>query len=257
MTNHPTGPESQTRPSGSGGDTPGVPEPSRRSWWARPYLWFAVLGAMVLLNLVHAFPEYLHTDASEARVVLDPGFEMHYGFVAFHAITGNIAMVTVLLQLWPWLRRHHPRAHRISGLTYILAGAMPSAVLGLVLVAYRPAPTGSIGLALSGVLWIITTLVGFRMVRKRRYAEHQRWMAYSFVFALHTTLGRIIFYLMTYIPGFTLGSTVLLELANWFSWVVGLIVVHAWFELWRAERTSHRGNQVLTYPAPARGPRGT
>lgn len=235
----------QSRTSESGSST--------RAWWQQPYLWLVVLTALVALNFYHALPRYLIPDSSQARIMLDPGFPLHYGVVAVHAVTGNIAMATVLLQLWPWLRRNHPKAHRISGKFYIFAGALPAGLLGLWLTPYRSMLNGSMGIAASGALWILTTIVGYRMARQGRWAEHRRWMAYSFVLALHTTLGRLVFYGMLLVPGFKPNVVILLELANWVSWVAGLLLVHAWLE-WRAERTTVDGAQVITYPAPPGAP---
>jgi hypothetical protein len=247
----------QSRTSESHGGTGASPStadlPATRTWWQQPYLWLVVLTALVALNFYHALPRYLIPDSSQARIVLDPDFHLHYAVVAIHAVTGNIAMATVLLQLWPWLRRNHPKAHRTSGKFYIFAGALPTAMFGVWLTFYRPMPNGSIGIATSGVLLILTTIVGYRMARQGRWAEHRRWMSYSFVLALHTTLGRLIFYVMLYVPAFKPNVVILLELANWASWVAGLLLVHAWLE-WRAKRTSVDGIQVITYPAPPGAP---
>lgn len=242
----------QTEPGPQVRPEPAEP-PGNRPWWRQPYLWLVVLGGLVALNLFHALPRYLIPDSSQARIILDPDFGLHYPVVAVHAVTGNIAMVTVLLQLWPWLRRTHPAIHRLTGRFYIFAGALPAASLGLWLVPYRPLNTGSMGIAISGALWIVTTLVGFRMTLKGRYAEHRRWMTYSFALAMHTTLGRIIFYMITYISGFTMDVTILLETANWFSWVGALLAAHIWLE-WRAKRTSVGGGEVVAYGPPAGAP---
>ncbi|MFM9372905.1 DUF2306 domain-containing protein [Streptomyces sp. Da 82-17] len=213
-----------------------------QAWWRKPYPWLVVLGVLVIVNLLHAFPRYLSLDESHSRTMLNAGFSGHYELLVLHVVTGNIAMVTVFLQLWPWLRRHHPSVHRVSGRLYVFAGALPSAIVGgLVLVPLRPAPDGSLGLFLSAVLWIGTTVMGLRAARKRRYGEHRRWMVYSFALALHTTLGRVLFLMMTYIPGFKMNVTVLIETANWASWVVGLLIAHWWLEQRRSRAKKAAG----------------
>jgi hypothetical protein len=228
-------------------------DPAQRpdTWWRQPYLWLVVLGGLVVFNLIYALPRYLSMDPSQSRSLLDPEIPtLHFTFVSLHAITGNIAMVTVFLQLWPWLRRHHPRAHRISGHVYIWAGALPSALLAVfALVPLRPFTNGSLGLGVSGLVWIVTTVIGLRLARAHRYAEHRRWMVYSFALAMATTWGRIPAVLLPMFPDFQVDVNLLVESTNWLSWVLNLFLAHWWVES-RGSRQSAAGGQVVTYPRP-------
>jgi len=226
-----------------------APSGNPRSWWRQPYPWLVLLAAAIVVNLHHAFPQYLSTDSSHARIMLRPGFSLHYPVLLVHVFTGNIAMVTLFLQFWPWLRRQHPAVHRASGRVYIFAGALPAALMGLVLVPLRPMSAGSIGLATMAVLWLATTLIALRAARLGRYAEHRRFMVYSFALALGTTWGRILFLMFTHITGFTLSDAIVIDLANWMGWVFNLLVAHVWLE-WTANRSSRAGTQTITYPAP-------
>ncbi|MEH1102313.1 DUF2306 domain-containing protein [Micromonospora sp. CPCC 205561] len=197
-------------------------------------------------------PSYLSLDPSQSRSGLDPSVSAHFGILVAHVVFGNVAMVTVLLQLWPWLRRNHPKVHRISGRVYILAGVLPATGLALfALIPLRPTQAGSIGLATMGVLWVATTAVGWRRARQHRYAEHRRWMIYSFALALGTTWGRVISVVLTTFPSLTVSVDVLVEVANWFGWTVNLLIAHWWIES-RAKRSSKAGGQVVTYPSPVR-----
>ncbi|MEU3455885.1 DUF2306 domain-containing protein [Micromonospora sp. NPDC006766] len=222
------------------------------SWWRQRYFWLVLLLGIVVFNLIYALPRYLSLDPSQSRSGLDPSVPAHFGLLVAHVVTGNVAMVTVLLQLWPWLRRNHPGVHRNSGRVYILAGALPAAGLGLfALIPLRPDQTGSVGLGAMGVLWIVTTIVGWRMAIRHRYAEHQRWMLYSFALALGTTWGRIIVVVLTAFPNLPVNFSVLVEVNNWLGWMVNLLIAHLWVES-RASRSSKAGGQVVTYVSPAR-----
>ncbi|HST47260.1 DUF2306 domain-containing protein [Jatrophihabitans sp.] len=224
------------------------------AFWRQPYLWLVVLFGVVAFNVLYALPRYLSFDESKARIGLDPHrTDEHFGFLVAHVVTGNIAMVTVLLQLWPWLRRHYPQAHRISGWIYILAGALPSALLGVTaLLILRQGQAGSMGLGSMGVAWIATTVIGWVRARQHRYAEHQRWMLYSFALALGTSWGRFIVEAFTAWPSLTthVNVYVLLDFTSWFGWILNLLVAHLWIES-RAKRIRRAGGQVVTYPAPA------
>ncbi|MFV2013414.1 MULTISPECIES: DUF2306 domain-containing protein [unclassified Micromonospora] len=222
------------------------------SWWRQRYLWLVLLLGLVVFNLVYALPRYLSLDPAQSRSGLDPSVSAHFGLLVAHVVTGNIAMVTVLLQLWPWLRRNLPQVHRISGRVYILAGALPSAALGLfALIPLRPNHSGSVGLGVMGLLWIVTTLVGWRMARQGRFAEHQRWMLYSFALALGTSWGRVVVSLLTAFPTLPVNFSLLVEVNNWLGWIMNLLIVHLWIES-RAKRSSKGGGQVITYPSPVR-----
>ncbi|MDH6124885.1 DUF2306 domain-containing protein [Kitasatospora sp. GP82] len=208
------------------------------SWWQSP--WVAALAVLVVFNLLYAFPRYLTGGPRQARIPLDPAFPAHYAVLVGHVVFGNISLVTVFLQILPWIRRHYPAVHRMSGRVYIFAGALPGALLALVLVPYSTAPTGKLGLAVMGVLWLTTTVLGFRAVRRRRFVDHRRWMIYSFALALGTSWGRVVAELMPHIPGLRIGIMTFLDLANWAGWVLNLVIAHWWIE-----RTGPRAAQLV------------
>ncbi|HST48820.1 DUF2306 domain-containing protein [Jatrophihabitans sp.] len=229
--------------------TPEQPGP----FWREPYLWLVVLLGLIIFNVLYGLPRYLSLDENKARIGLDPSRTgEHFGFLVAHIVTGNIAMVTLLLQLWTWLRLNHPKVHRISGQVYILAGALPSALLGVTaLLILRQGSAGSLGLGTMGVLWIVTTVIGWVRARQHRYVEHQRWMIYSFALALGTSWGRFVVEAFTASPGLVkhVNVYVLLDFTSWFGWILNLLVAHLWIES-RAKRTSKAGGQVVAYPAP-------
>jgi Predicted membrane protein (DUF2306) len=211
---------------------PVTPRPSRR-WWRTP--WAAARLALVVFNLLYALPRYLKLEPSQARIQLDPDFRLHFQVLVAHVLTANIAMVTLFLQLLPWIRQQSPRFHRASGTVYVFAGAVPSALLALLLLPHSLAPTGRVGLTTMSVLWIATSLIGYRMQRLHRYADHRRWMYYSVALALGTSWGRIMAELMMHIPGFTIDIMIFLEISSWLGWIVNLFIAQWWLE-----RTSRR-----------------
>ncbi|TDD33913.1 DUF2306 domain-containing protein [Actinomadura sp. KC06] len=185
-----------------------------------------MIGLLVLVgfNLFHALP-YAALDPARSRSILDPAFPAHFPVLVAHILTGNIAMVTVFLQVIPAIREQWPRLHRISGRVYVFAGALPSATLALVILPYSTATSGT---ALSAALWLVVTAFGWRAARQRRYADHRRLMIYSFALALGTSWGRVIFVLTTAMPSIKIPADILMDTSTWTSWVVNLIIAQWW-----------------------------
>ena len=196
--------------------------------WQSP--WLLGLGVLVVTNLLYALPRYLQFDPKLSRDPILAGYPLQFPLIVAHLLAGNIAMVTVFLQVTAWVRRRHPAVHRISGRLYVFAGALPAALLGLYLVPALPTPTGQVGLVTEAVLWIATTLTGFRMARAGNYAAHRRWMLYSFALALGTTWSRVLYLMELAVPALALPSDVYLEVTSWLGWMINLLIAHWWLQ---------------------------
>lgn len=202
---------------------------AERPWWKKYYPWYAVVGGAVLFNLLYAFPHYFSTDSGVSRSRLDPGFHPHFAFLVAHVVTGNLALVTMMLQVWPRLRRTRPRVHRLVGRVYVFGAVIPTTLIVLFVLVPHRAVQGSTGLACSAVLWLGTTLYAWRKARLRRYAEHRRWMVYSFSLALFTTYGRIVAWMMLH-WGLQVNIEILIEATSWGVWILHLLGAQAYLE---------------------------
>lgn len=218
-----------------------------RRWWLTPWA-LTALAAVVVFNLFYALPRYLQFNPKLSRIPLDPNFSGHFGVLVVHVIAGNLALVTMLIQLVPWIRRNHPRIHRISGRVYMIGGVLPTAVLALVLLPYSTAPIGNVGLLAMAVLWLATTAMGYVRIRQFRYLEHRRWMYYSFALALGTSWGRILSVFEQHFPSLAINIEVFLEISGWLGWVINLALVHIWLEY-----TSTRVTEASLAPRRRRG----
>lgn len=226
---HTDGPHQATSPSTTTRTT------SKR-WWHRP--WILPLVVLNSAFLLFVLPPYLNLDRNEALIGLAEDFPLHYPILVLHIVFGTTALVTLCLQVWPWLRQHHPAVHRISGRIYVLGGAIPSALLALVLAPFAAVPIGILGGATAGVLWLVTSVIGFHMARRRRYTDHRRWMIYSFAFALQTIWGRILV-ITTQLTGLEIDPIVLGEAGGWLGWIFNLFVAQWWLE-----RTARRRSRL-------------
>jgi len=215
---------------------------NQRPWWRSP--WVYAIAAIVVFNLIYALPRYLSFDPAQSRTVIDPAFPLHFPVVVLHVVTGNIALVTLFVQLLPWIRRRFPAVHRISGRVYTFAGVVPATLSALVLLPYSTAPMGKLGLATMAVLWLAATLVGLRRARQRRWVDHRRWMLYSFALALGTSWGRVIGQFA--IPGKDMDIAIFFDISSWMGWVVSLVAVHWWLERTSPRRAAARRTPTAT-----------
>ncbi|MGH3788599.1 MAG: DUF2306 domain-containing protein [Pseudonocardiaceae bacterium] len=146
--------------------------------------WVVPLAALTVAFLVMSLPPYLSLDPSQARLPAPPGYLWYYPMLVTHIFFGSVALLTACLQVWPWLRQHHPAVHRWSGRLYVFAGALPAAVVVLTITPFSVwGANQQTGNTMLAVLWLATTLAGYRATRQRRFADHREWMIRSFALA--------------------------------------------------------------------------
>jgi hypothetical protein len=226
-------------------DGPGQPQAARpaQRWWIAPA--WAALAAVVIFNLLYGLPKYLSLNPAASRVPIYPSHPAQFPLLVTHVTTGCIALVTVAIQLVPWIRRHHLTIHKVSGFIYVFLGAIPAALCGLYVLPLSPAPTGKVGLAAMAIAWIATTVTGFVKYLQGKPLEHRRWMFYSFALALGTSWGRIMTQLLRLDPSYHVNEMVYLELTSWL-WVVNILVAQWWWE-----RTLRKRGRVRVAQAKA------
>lgn len=127
------------------------------------------------------------------RVLLDASHPIWRHYEPFkwwlvpHGLPGALALFLGPLQFSSRIRRRHLRWHRFTGRLYVCAVAI-AAPLGIVIEAVKyvhgVAPlrllVASTGL---GILFAVTTGIGFSLVRRGSIAQHQRWMIRSYAIA--------------------------------------------------------------------------
>ena len=170
-------------------------------------------------------PPYLSFDSRNSPI--PPEHALHFALLSGHAFSGSIALLTAVLQLWPWLRRKYPAAHRISGRIYIFAGALPSAVLAVTMYPVTPG-AGRVAVLVAATLWSTTSILGWRAARQKRFAEHRRWMVYSF--AIMWGYGVWVFVIANVLFAIGLDLSTAMETARWVSWTGNLLIAHWWLE---------------------------
>jgi uncharacterized membrane protein len=220
-----------------------------RRWWQRP--WVAPLAMVSVIFVAFSLPPYLALDPERSRVPQPDGFEAHYPLLVVHVLAGSVALLTGCLQVWPWLRRRHRRAHRVAGRVYVFGGVLPAGVTGLVVGALSPfGPVARASSVLLASLWLIFTITGYRMARQRRHADHRRWMIRSFALTASIITNRIwgvIAFIVlapqlesTFHGDETLLAWTIAGLSTWLGWVIPLLVAEWWLERDRSVRSVRR-----------------
>ncbi len=225
--------------------------PTGPRWWRRP--WILPLAAVAVLFVAISLPRYLTFDPALSRVQ-QPGVAVHYPFLVAHVIFGSIAMLTCCIQVWPRVRRKYPSVHRYAGRIYVLAGVLPAGAAALVLGATTPfGPVAMASNLLLAVIWLGCTLQGFRAARRRRFADHRRWMIRSFALTVSIITNRVWGVLVgialepqldtTFrgseeLFGQAVGGTV-----AWLGWTIPLLIAQWWLE---------RGNSAVNAGTAAR-----
>jgi uncharacterized membrane protein YozB (DUF420 family) len=229
----------------------------KTKWYRRP--WVAPFAFVVVAFLAFSLPPYLTLDPALSRVPRPADHPWHFPVLVAHVVFGSVAILTCVLQVWPWFRQRYPVAHRRVGRVYVFGGVLPAGVSALAIGAVSPfGPLNQAGTLLMGALWLAFTVAGFRMARQRRYVDHRRWMIRSFALTASIMSNRIwavvaVVVLSPQLDSTFGGSEVALGqaisgLAAWFGWVVPLLVAEWWLE--RGDARKRRTRRTVSEREP-------
>jgi uncharacterized membrane protein YozB (DUF420 family) len=210
---------------------------AKTKWYRRP--WVAPFAFVVVAFVAFSLPPYLTLDPANSRVQQPGDYAWYFPALVAHVIFGSVAILTCVLQVWPWFRQRHPVAHRRLGRVYVFGGVLPGGVLAVAIGTVSPfGPLNQTGTVLMGSLWLTFTVVGYRMARQKRFADHRRWMIRSFALTASIMSNRIwgavasitlIPQLDTTFGGSTIAMTqAIAGFAAWFGWVVPALIAEWW-----------------------------
>ncbi|TMR12980.1 DUF2306 domain-containing protein [Nonomuraea turkmeniaca] len=231
--------------------------PTRRSgprWWRRP--WVAPLAVVAVAFVAFSLPPYLSMDPSQSRVPAPDFFPPHFVVLSLHVVFGSIAVITCCLQVWPWFRARHPRAHRIVGRVYVFAGCLPGGLLALVVAVATPfGPVAGASSVVLALLWLGCTLAGWRMARQRRFVDHRRWMIRSFALTMSIITNRLwtVVFVITLAPQLdqtyngdqAMVAGTIAGLSAWLGWVLPLMLAEWWLERGDAAKRRRRAARQI------------
>jgi hypothetical protein len=221
----------QTLPAG----VPDAPRPEQdrpgagRSWWRRP--WVIPLWAIVTVTLIYIWQHYIRFDPAQATVQLPEEHPWKFPVLMVHIVCGSIALVAGSLQLWPRIRQTRPAVHRTIGRIYLLGGVLPSVVAAWALFTILGGGPGTVGRLALGAFWTVTSALAFIKIRQRQYAEHRKYMLYSYALTLDAFSVRLLIWFGIEVVGFeNLDAMLFFEFVAWGGWMFNLLVAYAWIE---------------------------
>jgi uncharacterized membrane protein len=210
----------------------------------------AGLAVVAVAALVPVWTRFITFNPAEGRLSPDD-HPAYFPVLMVHLVSATTALLTCLLQVWPGLRRRHPRVHRTTGRIYVFAGVLPAGLSGFAMTVIWPfSAVTSFGMILLSVLWVSVTAYGFALRRQGRTADHRRWMLRSFALTVSPLLNEAIrpfieLRLRAQLDTRLAGSEDVLgqvasALADWMSIVLVLVAVEWWLEREWLRRSARR-----------------
>ena len=213
-----------------------APAPARKPFWRRP--WVGPLAVLVIYYLYTQSKPFVGVPESRAPLQPHDNFPLYYPVLIVHMISATIAMLAVVPQVWPWLRIHHPKVHRVCGRVYLL-GSLVAVAAGLVVIWWAP-KSGKIGALCLLLVWGSTSAIAYHAARRRNYAKHRQFMLYSFAIAMNNLWAAfgLLALVKLRIP---IDPVYQPEASRWIPWVGNLMLVQWW--LYRTARPAEVRSQ--------------
>ncbi len=228
----------------------------RRSWGRNVALGLLALFALTALAITWSHwgkfdPGAGSQERERVGLSLSPAeHPWYYPMLLLHIVGASVALATCMFQIWPWLRRVHPRVHRYVGRVYVFAGVYPGAVFAIVVQVFWPFSAATVlSQVVPAALWVAVTTYGVVLRRQGRIAEHRRWMLRSFALTVTALAVLVIDPLVDLVIGTQLHTRLVGSMdiflqvkdanENWLGLVICLVAVE-----WKLELDRLRGTKA-------------
>jgi len=140
-----------------------------------------------------------------------------------HITLGGLALLIGWIQFSKTFRQKNISKHRLIGKIYVYA-VLISGICGIYIAQSATGGIGCrIGFSLSGIVWLITTVLSFLAIKSGEIKKHQRYMIYSYAVCFSAVTLRI--WLPILIP--ILGNFIdAYRIVAWLSWIPNLFVAY-------------------------------
>lgn len=194
--------------------------PAASPWPAR--IGWAIVALLCLGIAAYSARYLLHPPRTPAEALGNP---RGVPWLLIHVAGSITALLVGSAQFVPALRRSSRAPHRWTGRVYVL-GCLIGGGAGLVLAPGSYAgPIASAGFGSLAVIWIATTLLGWRAAVQGRLVEHRRWMIRSWALTLAAVTLRL------YLPlvmVFDLPFLPWYRAISFLAWVPNLMLAELW-----------------------------
>ena len=140
-----------------------------------------------------------------------------------HIILGGLALLIGWLQFSHKLRRKKIKLHKTIGKTYVVS-VLISGICGLFIALYATGGIISVlGFFSLGVIWLSTTILGFKAIKKGNVELHEKFMVFSFAACFAAVTLRIWLPILTSLMGEFTGAY---RIVAWLCWVPNIVVAY-------------------------------
>ena len=216
-----------------------APDPrllARMSWPAR--IGWLLIALMCLGIATYASKYLIHPPQTAEQALGNP---LGAPFLVIHVAGAVIALMLGSVQFIPAWRKGRTPPHPWVGRVYVL-GVLVGGVAGLILSSRSSAgPIATAGFGSLAVIWLATTLLGWRAAVQGRISDHRRWMIRSWALTLAAVTLRI------YLPLVQISG---LDFLPWYRaisflcWVPNLIAAELWLRRRTTSLTQHKAETL-------------
>jgi len=184
--------------------------------------------AAILSTLVGLYPIlFFVTDKKFGLLSLKPAelFNDHLWHVSFygHITFGGIALLIGWLQFSKRIRARYSKLHRNIGKTYVIS-VLISGMCGLIIALNATGGVISIlGFLTMGVIWLVTSLLGFRVIRQGNVDLHEKFMIFSYATCFSAVTLRIFLPLLVMALG---EFNTAYRIVAWLCWIPNIMVAY-------------------------------
>lgn len=140
-----------------------------------------------------------------------------------HIILGGLALLIGWLQFSNKLRGSNIKIHRAIGKIYIIS-VLISGTCGLYIAVYATGGIISIlGFFSLGLIWLSTTILGFKAIKKGHVELHEKFMIFSYAACFAAVTLRIWLPTLTSVMGEFIGAY---RIVAWLCWVPNIIIAY-------------------------------
>lgn len=143
-----------------------------------------VIKALLLLITAVSF-YFVCIKAVPKLIFTETSYGDYYWYRApwlfIHNVFGIVALLSGPLQLIPSFRNRHWRLHRNMGKLYLASVLIASVTSIYLSVTSAITYTYMAGLLIGSVAWLVTAVLSYTTIRKKKVQQHKRWMIRNYI----------------------------------------------------------------------------
>ncbi len=151
-----------------------------------------------------------------------PNEKLWIVMIQLHIALAIIALITGPLGLSRAMRMKNPHLHRWNGRIYVMVIVF-NILPGYYVALYANGGIWStIGFLILNTLWLLTTINGYRFIRKGQVHRHRSWMLRSFFLTFANLTIYILVTIFQYVAGLSYGFSY--SLGAWLAFMINLVL---------------------------------